>query len=158
MCEAGAVMRSSVPRRCLALLPLVLASACAPNVFHTSVKGEATIQASPIPNVVLNSFPAVAQFSNIDFNQDQEFKIQGVTKDQVDSVKVESVALKIVSPNDQDYGFLDNLQIYASAGDSEVLVAERSGIADLGLVAPNPTLMLTVTGAELQPYVTAPSM
>lgn len=142
-----------------ALSAAVLLAACQPNVFPVEVKGETTVEGdpSPVPGV-LNAFPNIGSFSNIDFNQAQEFQNQGVTKEQVKSVKPAFVRLKILSPDTQDFSFLESLQFYARANDEEVLIAEKLGIDKLGLKAPNPVLEMDVQqNAELQPYITAPS-
>lgn len=147
--------------RSLLLVPAILSlSACQPNVFPVEVKGETTIQGDPSPLPALFSvFPGIGSFSNIDFNQSQEFQNQGVTKDQVNSVRMSFARIRIVSPDDQDFSFLQQLQFFARAGDEEVLVAEKFGIDKMGLNAPNPVLDLEVKPeVELQPFVTAPTM
>src|SRR3954451_12423 len=97
-------------RLCLLALAALLV-ACQPNVFHTEVKGTSTISGDPSPVAgLLNAFPGVSNFSNIDFNQNQDFKNQGVSKDQVQSVKIDSVKLKITSPNNQDFSFLSSMK------------------------------------------------
>lgn len=146
--------------RHFALAPALLLLAACNTGFPVEVKGDTTIQGdpSPIPDV-LSAFPNVGSFSNIDFNQTQEFQNQGVTKDQVKSVHMDHVQIKIVSPDTQDFSFLENLQFYARANDQEELVAEKIGIDKLGLKAPNPVLDLDVKkDVELAPYITAPSM
>lgn len=147
-------------RHVLILFPLLSLLACQPNVFPVEVNGETTVPGDPSPlPAVLNVFPAIGSFSNIDFNQSQEFQNQGVTKDQVNSVRMSFARIRIVSPDTQDYSFLQQLQFFARAGDEEVLVAEKFGIDQLGLQPPNPVLELEVKpDAELQPFVTAPSM
>ena len=130
---------------------------CEANVFPVEVKGETTIPGSPLPDV-LTAFPAVGSFSNIDFNQSQEFQNQGITKDQVKSVRPEYVRLRILSPDTQDFSFLQSIQFFAKVGDTEALVAEKRDIDTLGLTAPYPVLSLDVSNVELQPFVTAPSM
>ncbi|MFL5319466.1 MAG: hypothetical protein ACJ790_07395 [Myxococcaceae bacterium] len=146
--------------RLLVLCAAAMLCACQPNVFHTEVKGSSTIQGDPSPIAgLLNAFPGVSNFSNIDFNQNQDFKNQGVSKDQVSSVKVESVKLQITSPNDQDFTFLTSMKFDASTdGKPAVTVAQKDGIDKLNLPAPNPTLDMDVTNAELRDYVTAPNM
>src|SRR5215211_460427 len=147
-------------RNLLLLTPAALALvACEPNVFPVEVKGESTIQGdpSPIPGL-LTAFQPIGSFTNIDFNQSQEFKNQGITKEQVKSVRPDYVRLKILTPDEQDFSFLDWIQFFARAGDNEVLVAEKHDIGQLGLRAPNPILNLDVRQVELQPFVTAPSM
>jgi hypothetical protein len=145
------------------LLPLVpcalLLFACRPDVFSVEVSGETTVQGdpSPLPGL-LQVFPGIANFASLDFDQTQEFQNQGVTKDQVRSVTLEALRLRIVAPQSQDYGFLDELQFFAKAGDQEALIAEKFNISGQGLVPPNPVLELDLKDVELQPYVTAPSM
>jgi hypothetical protein len=146
--------------RAVALVPALIAlTACGANVFPVEVTGESTIRGDPTPLVpdLLGAFN-IGSFSNIDFNQTQEFQNQGVTKDQVESVKTDYIQLKIVSPDTQDFSFLESLQFFAQVGDQEVLVAEKMGIDQLDLRPPNPVLELDVTDAELQPFVVAPAM
>lgn len=139
-----------------ALLSLV---ACAPPTFLAEVKGETTIQAAPSGVfTLLEAFPAIGSFSSLDFDQNQDFQNQGVSKDQVSSAKLHSLELKILSPADQDFSFLDTVEFYARTGDREVLVASKRNIASLGLAAPNPVLVMDVENVELQPFITAPSM
>lgn len=130
---------------------------CQANVFRTEVKGETTIEGSALGGL-LNAFPTVAGFTNLDFDTNQDFKNQGVTKDQVNSVKVESIQLKILAPNDQDFSFLESLQFVARSGDRETLVAEKTGISQLALPAPNPVLVMDIKSAEIRDHVVAPSM
>jgi len=128
--------------------------------FDTSVEGSAQIPGdpSPLPGL-LNTFPVLAGFTSIDFAQNQDFENQGVSKNNVDSVRVVGFQLAITSPSNQDFSFLDSIQFYASTqGQPEVLIAEKSGISELVLPAPNPVLTLDLKDVELQPYVVAPSM
>lgn len=146
--------------RHLALAPAVALLAACNAGFPVEVKGETTVQGdpSPIPGL-LNAFPNIGSFSNIDFNQTQEFQNQGVTKDQVQSVHMDHVQIRIASPDTQDFSFLENLQFFARANDQEALVSEKFGIDKLGLKAPNPVLVLDVKeDVDLAPFVTAPSM
>ena len=139
-----------------ALLSLV---ACAPPGFVAEVKGETTVPAAPGGILtLLDAFPAIGSFSSLDFDQNQDFQNQGVTKDQVSSAKLKSLQLKVLAPPEQDFSFLDTLEFYAKAGDREVLVAQKKNIASLGLKAPNPVLDMDLMGEELQPFITAPSM
>jgi hypothetical protein len=133
--------------------------ACAPTAFNAELKGETTVPAGP-PGVitVLNAFPAIASFAGLDFNQNQDFKNQGIAKDEVSSVRVKSVELRLLSPSDVDFGFLDTLEFYAKAGDQEERFAHRQDISRLGLSAPNPVLRMEAEDAELQPFIAAPSM
>ncbi|MGQ0507319.1 MAG: hypothetical protein ACT4TC_18595 [Myxococcaceae bacterium] len=135
----------------------LLGAACGPASFNTTVKGQATIQGDP--NGLLGmfaAFPGLSGFSKIDFNQDQEFRNQGVKKENVTSVKTTKILLTITNPTDGDFKFLDQLQFIAkSDGLADVVVAEKTGISSLPA---STTLEMDVKDVELQPYVTAPSM
>ncbi|CAM4504700.1 MULTISPECIES: hypothetical protein [Myxococcus] len=134
-------------------------SACASSSFTTEVKGESTVPAGP-PGVdtPLNGLPAISSFAGMDFDKNQDFKNQGIHKGEVTSVKVESLTLKVLSPNDQDLRFLDSVEFYARAGDREARIAARQDVSALDLRPPNPVLSLRVDNVELQPFVSAPSM
>lgn len=147
--------------RLASLLPACLCLslvACTAPSFTTEVKGETTVTGSTSPGGVLNAFPAVSSFANLDFDQNQDFKNQGVTKDDVESVKLKSLSVRVLGPDDVDLGFLDSLEFFARAGDQEVRIARKDDIPRLGLRPPNPVLVLDVENVDLQPYVTAPSM
>ncbi len=142
----------------LAVAGLGLA-ACAPSSFTTEVKGETTVPAGPPGGTTqLNAFPSISSFAGLDFNQNQDFKNQGVSKSDVTSVKVKSVTLKVLSPNDQDFTFLSLVEFFARAGDREERIARRQDVSTLNLRLPNPVLSLNVDDEELQPFVSAPSM
>ncbi|MBM7118823.1 hypothetical protein [Archangium primigenium] len=149
--------------RPLSVLPVcaVLALvACGSPTFVAEVKGETTVPAAPLGEPVppLDAFPAIASFTGLDFNLNQDFQNQGITKDQVASAKLRSFQLKVLAPADQDFAFLDTLECYARTGDQVVLVASRQNIAALRLSAPNPVLSLELTDVDLQPFLSAPSM
>lgn len=148
--------------RLASLLPvcaLFSLMACAPPSFVAEVKGETTVPGDPTGiSVLLDAFPAIGSFTNLDFDQNQDFQNQGVTKEQVSSVKLRSLRLQVLAPADQDFSFLDTLEFYAKTGDREVLVAQKKNIASLGLKAPNPVLSMDLEDVELQPFITAPSM
>jgi hypothetical protein len=141
------------PWACLALV------ACAPGSFPTELKGETTVPASPPGTIeVLNAFPPIASFSGLDFNQNQDFKNQDITKDEVTSVHAKSLELRLVSPGDADFTFLDTLEFFAKAGDQEARIARKQDISRVQLSSPNPVLRMEMEGTELQPFVAAPSM
>jgi hypothetical protein len=133
--------------------------ACSPTSFDTELKGETTVPAGP-PGVttILNAFPAIASFAGLDFNENQDFKNQGVAKDEVSSVRPKSIELRLLSPSDADFRFLDTLEFYAKAGDKEERFANKQDISRLDLRAPHPVLKMEVEDLELQPFIAAPSM
>ncbi|WP_224242357.1 hypothetical protein [Hyalangium gracile] len=141
------------PWACLALV------ACAPASFPTELKGESTVPSGPPGTTTgLNAFPPIASFSGLDFNQNQDFKNQGITKDEVSSVRAKSLELRLLSPGTADFTFLDTLEFFAKAGDQEERIARKQDISRLSLSAPNPVLRMDMVDAELQPFVAAPSM
>ncbi len=139
-------------------MPLAITLAgCEPGTFYTEVKGVTTVEGDPSPvSTLLGTFPAIGSFSNLDFNANQDFQNQGVSTDQVSSVKVSSLTLKILSPNTQDFSFLDEISFFAKVGDQEALIAQKLRIQSPPL--PNPVLELELTEVELQPFIAAPSM
>lgn len=144
-------------RRTSIFFALFLAG-CSPVVsFSTELKGESVVAGSALP-AVLNVFPAFGNFSNLDFDQNQDFKNEKVTRDRVTSATVELLQLKILSPSNQDFSFLDNVQFAARTGDTEKVFAEKSNISDLKLSPPNPTLTLDLPPAQLAPFVQAETM
>src|SRR5687767_1884396 len=110
--------------RPLMIATLLLLNACGLNHFDVEVKGETVVSGdlSPLPGL-LSTFPAIGSFTNMDFNTNQEFKNQGVTKDQVRTVKAKRISLKVMEPTDGDFSFLESLQFYAQSGESELLIA-----------------------------------
>ncbi|HEY0880442.1 MAG TPA: hypothetical protein VGD87_02870 [Archangium sp.] len=143
-------------RLLIAPLALLLAG-CGPISFATTMKGEAVIQGSALGSL-LNAFPTLSGFSNINFDENQDFKNNDARRENVKSVKLNAFTLKIVSPNTQDFGFLDTLEFWVKSGDTEEKIAGKANIGALNLAAPNPTLTLDLPDVELAPYVKAPSM
>lgn len=139
------------------LLVALLASACSPLTVGTEVKGEAVVLGNAM-QAALNIFPTIGGMNDLDFNNSREFMAASITRDNVSSASVESVSVKILSPADQDFTFLDTLQFVARAGDKEEIFAERLAVKDLDLPAPSPTLAMDVKGVELAPFVGAPIM
>lgn len=141
-------------RATLVSLALLFVCGCQLNSFDSSLVGETTIPGtSSVAPQPLSAIPPFASFSRIDFAQNPDFQTNDVSPAEINSAKVASLDLKIVSPNDSDFGFLDDVEFYARSGDTSTLIAEKHGIAALGLRAPNPTLSLDVTGADLTPYI-----
>jgi hypothetical protein len=143
--------------RTLFLTCTVVLTGCGPLVFGTELKGEAVIEGSALGQV-FNVFPQFGGFATIDFDQSQDFKNNHTSRDKVKTMKLTSLKLRIVSPPTQDYAFLDSLEFAVKAGDKEQKIASKTGIAALGLAAPNPTLTLDVVDAELAEFVHAATM
>src|SRR5579883_1452944 len=133
-------------------------SACHPTLtFDATVQGSSTVPGSPLGSV-LPTVPDFSGLTNFNFSQTQDFQNQGVTSQDVDSVKMKSLTLQLTSPNNEDFSWLDSLTFSAAAGNQTDVIATKSGINQLGLAAPNPSFAMDVASVELKPYVTAPSM
>lgn len=119
--------------------------------IDVEVSGSATIPAATLVDTLLGSL-AIGGFDEIDF--EQKFQNQGVTPDQVDSVKVKSFVLTIESPDDGNFDFLQGVSFFARApGEDEVRIASAEAIP-----AGARTVELTLDDVELQAYATASSM
>jgi hypothetical protein len=151
--------RSSLAVLSAASLVAFSCGGCGSPSFDVTVKGSSTVPGAPGLLQLINDLGPLSGFSDIHLDQSQEFKNQGVSKSQVQSVKVVGLTLQITAPDTQDFSFLKSVQFYASAPNvAETLIAEKSGIDTLGLQAPKPTLTLEVKDAELVQYLTADSM
>ena len=136
----------------------VMSSGCRPTIyFETTAKGSTQVQGSPL-GAVLGQFPAISQFDNFDLSQTQDFQNQGVTKNDVSSVKIKEFNLQITNPNNEDFSWLNSISFTVSANGQSAAVASKNNVNQLGLTAPNPQFDLDVPDVELQPYVTAASM
>lgn len=141
--------------------PLLLAGATlvalsCDGIDNLSVDSTATsvVPASTPLEQVLGSVP-FSGFEGFDFSETQEFANEGYTKDQIDSVRVVSLTLRIVAPQDGDFDFVDSI---AFSVESEGLPAVE--IARLDPVPEGQTeIELTVDSSiELVDYATAPTM
>lgn len=123
--------------------------------FSTTLKGSSTVQGSPLGGV-FDLFPQVSGFSNLNFDDNQDFKNNNAQKSHVKTAKVTSFTLKITDPNTQSYDFLDSLKFSVeSPGNNTTELAHKDGIAQLGLAAPNPTLVLDVPGEDIAAHIRA---
>jgi|APLak6261675434_1056106.scaffolds.fasta_scaffold00450_5 hypothetical protein len=144
-------------RHLMLLGSLVALSACGPIPFSTQVKGEAVITGSPLGSV-LNVFPQLGGFTNIDFDQNQDFKNNDATRERVKTMKLTGLSMRIVSPANQDFSFLETLEFAVKSGDLEQKIAFKNGIDKLALPAPNPTLNLDLVDTDIASFVRAPSV
>ncbi|MFZ5441871.1 MAG: hypothetical protein ACOZQL_17840 [Myxococcota bacterium] len=143
--------------RIASILAVAALCGCGPIPFNAQVKGETVVEGSPLGQV-LSVFPQLGGFANIDFNANEDFKNNDATRDRVKSMKVTSFTLRIVSPADQDFRFLESLEFAVRSGDLEQKIASKSGIDTLPLNAPNPTLTLDLVDTDLASFVRSPAM
>jgi hypothetical protein len=139
---------------------LAAAAGCTPNAFEVSLSGQTTIEGDPVSaGSMLTRIPAIGSFASIDFPASEEFQQNQATKDAVQSIKVSSLKVQIQAPNTQTFDFLDELHFIAAAGSQEKEIAGKTGISELDLGLPNPTLTLDVDqSAELRDFLIAPSV
>jgi hypothetical protein len=98
----------------------------------------------------------VNNFNDLNFDDNQDFKNNNAQKAHVKTAKVTSFTLKITDPNDQNYDFLDDVKFSVqSPNNNTTELAHKTGIAQLGLVAPNPTLVLDVPGEDIAAHIRA---
>ncbi len=126
--------------------------------FDVAQQAEATIPGATLLGQLLAGIPAMQGFTSFDLSQSQEFESHDAQKDMVKSARLSSLTLKITAPSDADFGFLDSIEFWAEAGGQRVRVAHKSGIASLGLSAPNPTLDLDLDDVDLATFLKADSM
>jgi hypothetical protein len=142
-------------RSCLLGLAALALCGCQLNSFHSTLVGETT-EPGVESGAPLTSLPAFGSFSDLDFAENQDFVQNGVKPSEINSAKVTSLTLEIVSPADQGFSFLDEVSFYAHAGDTLALIAEKHDIPSLGLTGR--TLSLDVTGVDLTPFITGSSV
>lgn len=154
-CSDSATRR---PRRrlpwTLALSVLLLGTCSSLDNLEVPVTAESRIPRRSVLDELIGNL-AFTGFDGFDLSQSQQFENQGYSKDQVDSVHMLELNLRIVEPANASFDFLDSIRFYAEAeGLPRVLVAELAVVPD-GVTE----LQLDVeTSVELQPYVVAPSM
>lgn len=101
-------------RRLLALWVVLAFTGCGPIMFSTDLKGQATVQGSALGQL-LSVFPQVGGFADLNFDQNADFKNNNAQRQHVKSMKATSFTITIVSPNSQDYAFLDSIEFAAKA-------------------------------------------
>jgi hypothetical protein len=139
-------------RKLLPAVALVTAITC-DNLDNIDVDagGQVTVPAGTIVDKLLSGALDFAGFDKIDFSQD--FANQGVSKDDVDSVRLKTITLTIKSGSNFD--FLQSISFSVEAdGQPSVEIAHLDAVPK-GVK----TIDLDVdANAELKPFVVAPSL
>lgn len=139
--------------RALSLVALAALTTC-DNLdnFEVEVGGKGKVPKGTLIDELLSTLN-LDGFQSIDLSN--ELKNQGVTKDDVDSVRFVSLTLRIEGPVGATFDFLDSVTFYA-----ETEGVPKAMVAKIESVPPGAMeLSLTVdTNVELKPYVVAPSM
>ena len=117
--------------------------------FDVEQSGQSTVPAATPLDPLLEALPFDA-FSNLDFSQD--FANQGVTKDDVDSVRLVSMKLEITDPPGATFDFLDSIVFSMRASGEPPIEIARMDAVPAGATE----ILLDVReDAELEPYVVA---
>jgi hypothetical protein len=146
---SGSVRAAVGPR----IVALSLAATACDGIdnFDVDASGRASVEARTLIDDLIGLVPFEG-LGQVDF--EQEFRNQGVSEEDVDSVVVKSFVLTIESPASQTFDFLDRIAFFASAeGLPEVRLASADGIDPAAR-----RLDLAVDEVELKPYATAARM
>ena len=142
-------------RRAAAVLAVIGLCTCE-NIdnFEIPVNAEATVPKATLIDELLGPLE-FAGFNSIDLSQD--FRNQGVTEDDIDSVHIKSMTFKIKAPAGANFDFLESLTFFA---ETTALANDKVQIASLAEVPKGKTELEMVVNqdVDLRPYATAPKM
>ena len=97
---------------------------------------------------------AFTGFEGIDVSESQDFRNQGYTKNEMDSVRLSSIALSISAPDDGNFDFFTRLSFFAEAdGLPKVEVARLDPIPK-----GSQSIDMDILDVELVDYASADSM
>lgn len=143
----------AIGRKLLPAVALVTAVTCdGIDNIDVDAGGKVTVPAATLLEKLLAGALDFTGFDKIDFSQD--FANQGVTKEQVDSVKLTSLTLTIDGSTGGDFDFLQSISFSVEADGVKAVEIARIDTVPKGVKK----LELDIPSAELKPYVVAPSM
>ncbi|MBX7114972.1 MAG: hypothetical protein K1X64_11650 [Myxococcaceae bacterium] len=132
--------------------------ACGGPSYRSELQADAVVPGSASGGL-LPMCPPFGGFLRLDFDNNAQLRGAGRKKSEVRHAFVESASLKIVSPAEQDFGFIDKVQLVASAANAQVTLARKDQVADAALAAPYPTLTLPLEPQiDLGAMVAAPQL
>lgn len=148
-------MRSRTSGSALAAVALAALVTCSGlDNIEVEATGTTVVPEASILDEVLGQL-SFAGFDSFDISQSQEFRNQGYSKDQVDSVRLERFSLTVRDPDDGNFDFLDRIAFTVTA---EGLPPVEIASLDPVPVGASRIELDVVAGVELQPYVLAPSL
>lgn len=103
-----------------------------------------------IPSTTGIDLPFDVFTPDVETNSESEFEVNDTRKDLIEEIRLKQLVLKITSPEDSDFSFLESIAIYISAEDlEEVKIAEEVE------VDPNTgnTLDVDVIDVDLKEYI-----
>lgn len=103
-----------------------------------------------IPSSSIINLPISLPTPNITTNTEQRFQDEGIESAWVESVKLTGLTVTIVSPQGEDFSFLENISLYMNtSGQPEVLIADKIPVpANAGS-----SFSMDVKGVDLYPYI-----
>jgi hypothetical protein len=133
---------------------LVYAATCSGlDNFDVTLGGQAVIAGRTLVDELLGPVD-FAGLGSVDITESKEYQNEGVEEDDVDSVRVVSFQLAIVSPQSGTFDFIESISIYAETkGLPRVRIASLEKIPSGAM-----QLSLAVDSVDLKPYVVATSM
>lgn len=120
--------------------------------FDITRTASVQIQGSPLSGLLQPL--GFAGWTDMNLSSSAEMKNQGVKANQIDSVKLKLLRLKVSKPTGQDLGFFKSVKFYAESKDLPKLLVAHGGPFSAG----QGSVDLTLDNAELKPYVTAAAM
>lgn len=113
--------------------------------FDITYKSEVTI-----PGTVGVDLPFDIFTPDVETNSESEFEVNDTRKDLIEEIRLTELTLKITSPEEADFSFLESIEIYIYAEDlDEIKIAEKTDIdPDTGDV-----LDMDVIDVDLQEYI-----
>ena len=122
--------------------------------FSVSISGSETIpQGSLLTCAFAPFFPG---FSGFDIAQTEQFQNQGATKDNIQSVKLQSLVLTVTAPPGGNLGFLQSLSFSASDPSGNLPTVQVAQTSDFS--GSPASVNLTIDAVELAPYAELPAM
>lgn len=120
--------------------------------FPVETSAQTSIEGDPLGGLLGTiGFPDLATF---DISETDEFENQGVNKEDIESVTLTSLSLKVVSPEGQDLSFFESIEFYVESGGLEkVRIAHLESFPE-GVSE----VQFLIDDVELRDYVAAESM
>ena len=132
---------------------LLLLATCGVDQIEVSQSSRSTIPRGTLVEQFAGDI-GFGELVEVDITDSQELKNQGVTKEQVDSVKVSALTLTAISPADADFTFLDSVEFYVEAPGLPKMRVARGGPFPEGASR----VELAIDDVELAPYAVSERM
>ena len=150
---ARALAKKEGVRALVATVVLGAACACSPS-FTIPLSGSATLPSGDLLTCAV--LPVFSGFGGFDISQTQQFKNQGASKDNIQSVKLQSLVLTVTAPPGADLGFLRSLSFSAVDPSGSLPTVEVAHVTDFS--GSPASVTMTIDGVDLAPYAVLPAM